>query len=528
MRLSELVATSRAVAATSGRLQKIALLSAHLRRAADSGTASSADVASDLAISIAFLSGSLRQGRIGVGAAAILEARQASSSASASLELGEVDAVFGRVHELSGPGSMTARTTLLRELFARATPDEQDFLAALLFGEIRQGALEGVLLDAIAMAANLPAPAVRRAAMVSGDLAATAQAALTRGESGLTELAIQLFRPVAPMLADSAPDVAEALGALGEASLEHKLDGARIQVHKDQDRVQVFSRNLRDVTHALPEVVELVRTLPMRRAILDGEAIALRPEGAPHPFQITMKRFGRKLDVGALRATLPIAPFFFDTLYVDDGPLIDEPLHRRQALVDAVVPAEARLPRLVTADAEAAQRFGEEAIARGHEGVMAKAPESVYSAGRRGSAWLKVKRARTLDLVVLAVEWGNGRRTGLLSNLHLGARDPERGGFVMLGKTFKGLTDEMLAWQTRELLARELAREGHIVHVRPELVVEVAFNEIQESSQYPGRLALRFARVKRYRTDKRGDEADTFASVQRIYRDITGLEPPVR
>jgi DNA ligase-1 len=328
------------------------------------------------------------------------------------------------------------------------------------------------------------------------------------------------------MLAESAEDVAAALGDLGEASFEYKLDGARIQVHKVGDEVRAFTRNLRDITGAVPEVVEAVRKLPAREMILDGEAIALRADGTPHPFQITMRRFGRKLDVEALRAGLPISPFFFDALYLDGAPLIDEPLDRRASVLAAIAPPEIVVPRLVTADRDEAAAFAARAAAAGHEGVMAKALAGTYAAGRRGQAWLKIKRPRTLDLVILAVEWGSGRRQGTLSNLHLGARDVRRGGFVMLGKTFKGLTDEMLAWQTKRLLELELARDSYVVYVRPELVVEIAFNDIQESPQYPGRLALRFARVKRYRTDKTADQADTFETIQRIYQETTGLEPP--
>jgi DNA ligase-1 len=328
------------------------------------------------------------------------------------------------------------------------------------------------------------------------------------------------------MLAESAPDVVEALGDLGEASLEFKLDGARIQIHKVADEVRVFSRALRDVTPAVPEIVEALRSADARELILDGEAIALRADGSPHPFQVTMRRFGRKLDVDRLRGELPISPVVFDCLYADGAALIDEPLSRRAEVLAGVVPEAIRVPRLVTSSPEHATAFVERAVAAGHEGVMAKALSGTYAAGRRGQAWLKVKRARTLDLVVLAVEWGSGRRRGTLSNLHLGARDEVHGGFVMLGKTFKGLTDEMLAWQTRKLLELEVSRDPFTVYVRPELVVEIAFNEIQVSPQYPGRLALRFARVKRYRTDKSAADADTFETVRTIYRQTTGLEHP--
>jgi DNA ligase-1 len=314
----------------------------------------------------------------------------------------------------------------------------------------------------------------------------------------------------------------------GDASLEYKMDGARIQVHKGGGEVRVYSRSLRDVTAGVPDVVDLVRGLPARELILDGEAIALRPDGTPHPFQVTMRRFGRKEDAADVRAGLPLSPFFFDALYLDGSSLIDEPLSRRVSVLDDLVPATAQVPRLLRGSAGDAAAFAAAAAAAGHEGVMVKALDAGYAAGRRGRAWLKVKRAVTLDLVVLAAEWGSGRRRGTLSNLHLGARDAERGGFVMLGKTFKGLTDAILEWQTRELLAREIGRDDYVVYVRPELVVEIAFNDIQESPNYPGRLTLRFARVKRYRTDKGPGEADTFATIQSLYRRTTGLEPPVR
>ena len=553
MLLSALVATSRAVGESSGRLQKIDHLAAflqsarghaepppsHLRcfgeprrssrthQASAGAKPSNAEARAELETAIAFLSGSPRQGRIGIGGAAIREARGAAPASVATLEIADVDAVFDRVAATAGPGSAGAKSGMLRELLARATADEQDFLVRLMFGELRQGALEGVLLEAVARASGIAAARVRRAAMLAGDLATVARAALLDGESALDALVIRPFHAVQPMLAASAADVGAAVTELGEALFEFKLDGARIQVHKAGDEVRVFSRNLREVTAAVPEVVEATLALPARDLILDGEAIVLHADGTPQPFQVTMRRFGRKLDVDRLRRQLPIAPFFFDCLYIDGEALIDVPLLRRTEMLERA-PATLRVPRLVTGSAEEAARFLARARATGHEGVMAKALDSTYAAGSRGQAWLKVKPARTLDLVVLAVEWGSGRRRGTLSNLHLGARDEKRGGFVMLGKTFKGLTDELLSWQTKALLEIESAREAHIVHVRPELVVEIAFNDIQESPQYPGRLALRFARVKRYRTDKTAAEADTFANIQQIYQEMTGLEPPPR
>jgi DNA ligase-1 len=517
MRLSAVVEASTRVAESSGRLHKVSLLADLLRQTPPG----------EIETVIAFLSGTPRQGRFGGGGAAIAGARDTPAAPEASVTLAEVDDAFGRIASISGPGSARTRAEALRQLFERATEREQDFLARLLFGELRQGALEGVLVEAVARAASVPAATVRRAAMLAGALAPVARAALSDGESALAALVVQPFTPVQPMLADSAEGVVAAIRDLGRASLEFKLDGARIQVHKAGDDVRVYSRNLRDVSAAVPEVVEAARTLTAREMILDGEVIALRSDGTPHPFQVTMRRFGRKLDVDDLRRTLPVQSFFFDCLYLDGEPLIDEPLDRRLDLLRAHVADGLVVPRIVTADEVEASAFFERALAAGHEGVMAKALAGQYAAGRRGSAWLKVKNARTLDLVVLAAEWGSGRRKGTLSNLHLGARDAQRGGFVMLGKTFKGLTDQTLAWQTERFLAIELARDAYTVHVRPELVVEIAFNDIQESPHYPGRLALRFARVKRYRSDKSAAEADTFETVRRIYEQMTGLQAPI-
>ncbi|MGH7539166.1 MAG: ATP-dependent DNA ligase [Gemmatimonadales bacterium] len=506
MLLNDLVHTSRAVAATSGRLAKTELLAALLKRAPPD----------EIATAIAFLSGTLRQAKVGVGFATLRAARPRAAAEAPSIILAEVDAALGHLTHITGTGATRQREQLLRELFVRATRDEQEFLFRLLIGELRQGALEAIMTEAVARAAGLDAEAVRRATMLAGDLGAVARAALTEGASGLGRFDVQLFRPLQPMLAQTADDVADALARLGQAALEVKLDGARIQVHKSGSEVRVFSRLANDVTLALPEVAETVRGLPVREAILDGEAIALRPDGAPLPFQVTMRRFGRKLDVERLRAELPLAAFFFDLLYADGTSLLDESYARRFGALAAHVPEERRPPRIVTGEVAQAQAFLDRALAGGHEGVMAKALDARYDAGARGTAWLKIKPAHTLDLVVLAAEWGHGRRQGKLSNLHLGARDPDAGGFVMLGKTFKGMTDEMLAWQTERLVALETAREGHVVHVRPELVVAVAFNGVQTSPRYPGGIALRFARVVRYRPDKGPEQADTIETVRRL------------
>jgi ATP-dependent DNA ligase I len=507
----DLVHTSSAVAAVSGRLEKIRHLAELIARLTPE----------EVLIAVPFLSGALRQGRLGVGAAVIRAARDVPPASTATLTIGDVDRTFQELAAVTGAGSTRARQERLRSLFAVAAADEQTFLVKLLFGELRQGALEGVLVDGVARAAKVPPAGVRRAAMLAGDLAPVARAVLTEGADGLAGFHLQLLQPVQPMLADAADDVESAVTELGDATLEYKLDGARVQVHKAADLVRVYSRNLREVTPAVPEVVEAVSQLPVESAILDGEVIVLKPDGSPVPFQDTMRRFGRRLDVDALRRTLPLTPFFFDVLALDGRDVIDESQSTRFNLLTDVVPSQLVIPHATSVTTSAARAFLDEALARGHEGVMAKSRAAPYAAGSRGSAWLKVKAVRTLDLVVLAAEWGNGRRQGWLSNLHLGARNPA-GGFVMLGKTFKGMTDDLLAWQTKELLAREVGRDSYTVYVRPELVVEIAFNDLQASSQYPGGLALRFARVKRYRTDKTAGEADTIDTVRSIYREATG------
>ncbi|MEA2624726.1 MAG: ligase 1 [Candidatus Binatota bacterium] len=506
MRLAELVGASADVAQTAARSAKIARLAEVLRK----GTPE------EVPIAIAFLSGGPRQRKLGVGPSMLRRALPVDAAAGPSLELVEVDRAFGEVAAETGAGSSGRRIERLRDLFRRATADERDFLFRVGIGELRQGALEGIMFDAVAAAYAVPAADVRRAAMASGDLGAVAAAAARDGAAGLAQFSIVLFRPIQPMLAHTAGDVGEAVGRLGEAALEYKMDGARVQIHKSGEHVEVFTRTLKPVTDSVPEIVEAVRALPAREIILDGEAIALEPGRRPHPFQVTMRRFGRRLDVERLRRELPLETFCFDVLWMDGGSLVDAPAAERWSILEGVLPEALRIPRIRSADAAEARRFFERAIEAGHEGVMAKSLDARYEAGRRGQAWLKVKPARTLDLVVLAAEWGHGRRHGWLSNLHLGARDPRTGGFVMLGKTFKGMTDEMLAWQTEQLLALEVARDEWTVHVRPELVVEIAFSDVQESSHYPGGMALRFARVKRYRTDKRAEDADTIDAVQAL------------
>lgn len=505
-RLADVVATSGAVASTSSRLAKVAALAARL-------TSFSTE---EVEAGVAFLIGVPLQGKLGVGGAALHEASRILPATGATLELMDVHRGFDRILGAAGRGSAGDRARLLAELFGRATLEERDFLVRLLIGELRQGASEGIMSDAIARATGLEPRLVRRAAMLAGSLPRVARAAFESGESGLQAFSLELFRPILPMLAQPSEEVDDILGQLGTAAFEWKIDGARVQAHKLGDDVRLYSRNLNEVTDAAPEVAEAVRAATAHSLVIDGEVIALAAQGAPHPFQLTMRRFGRRLDVAALRAELPLTLFAFDCLYRDGVDLLSHATQERYEALQRALP-EALVPRIVTGAPEEAKRFLDAALAHGHEGVMAKALDAPYEAGRRGASWFKLKRAHTLDLVVLAAEWGNGRRQGWLSNLHLGARDPA-GGFVMIGKTFKGLTDETLAWQTEAFLEREERREGHVVHVRPELVVEVAFNNVQESSQYQGGLALRFARVKGYRPDKSPAEADTIDTVRELWQ----------
>ena len=510
--LATLVDASAQAAATSSRLAKRDAIAALLRGAA----------ADEVEIAVAWLSGEIRQGRIGVGWSTLSTLRGRASASTPSLTLREVDAALADVAATAGKGSAAARSAKLQALFARATAAEQDFLVRLLVGELRQGALEGVMLDAIAAASGLPAADVRRAAMLTGSLRETARVAMRRRRRRcLARFAVALHRPVQPMLATPADDIAAAMARLGTAALEWKIDGARVQVHKAGGEVKVYTRALKDVTASVPEIVEALQALPAKELILDGEAIALarRRHAAALPGDDAPLRPQARRR--AMRAELPLAAYFFDCLHLDATPLLDRPAQERFDALAAALPPALVIPRIVTADVAAAEDFYADALARGHEGVMAKALDAPYEAGRRGASWLKVKRAHTLDLVVLAAEWGHGRRKGWLSNLHLGARDPDGtvspSGWVMLGKTFKGMTDALLEWQTRELLAREVRRDSYTVWVKPELVVEIAFNDLQESPQYPGGLALRFARVKGYREDKSAAEADTIGTVRALY-----------
>ncbi len=507
MLLLDVASTSVNVGATSSRLSKVAHIADLLCRAAADPEL--------VATVVSWLSGELRQRQIGVGWASL---RSLPSPASdPTLTVGQVDAIFTEIGAVSGKGSQTRRAALVAGLFAAATDTEQTFLVRLLGGELRQGALVGIMTDAVSKAAGLPAPAVQRAAMLGGDLPAVAAAALTGGS--LDAFTLQVGRPVGPMLAQTATDVASALERHdGTTIFEAKLDGARVQIHRRGEDVTVYTRSLDDVTARLPEVVEATLALPVTDLIADGEAIALRPDRRPHRFQVTASRFGRSVDVAAALAAQKLSAFFFDILHRDGADLLDAPTTDRLAALDELVPADQRIDRLVTSDAAQAAAFLDATLAAGHEGVMAKAPGAPYQAGRRGAGWLKVKPVHTLDLVVLAVEWGSGRRRGKLSNIHLGARDPGSGGFVMVGKTFKGMTDTMLEWQTQRFT--ELAVDGtdaYVVRVRPEQVVEIALDGVQGSSRYPGGVALRFARVVRYRDDKSPAEADTIDAVRAMY-----------
>ncbi|MFD6817328.1 ATP-dependent DNA ligase [Microbacterium sp. NPDC060132] len=506
MLLSELVTTTEKVASTSSRLAKIDAI-AELLRGADEAVVPAL---------VGLLLASPRQGRLGVGWRG-LSSLDIAHAAESSLTIAEVDHAFEELSTASGAGSAGVRSDLLRALATRSTAAEWDFLARAMLGELRTGALGGVLLDAIARASDQPIGLVRRAAMLSGDLGETARLALTGDEGALEEVGLRVGRPVLPMLAATAATPTAALEITGRASVEYKLDGARIQVHRHGDDVGIYTRSLADVTHRLPEIVEIVRALPAHDVILDGETLSLDEDGGPRPFQETMSRFG----ADAARE-LALRPWFFDVLHLDGRDLLDEPLSVRQEVLAAVA-GDWRMPGIVTDDPEAAEQLSREALAAGHEGVVVKAVDAPYAAGRRGKSWVKVKPVLTYDLVVLGAEWGSGRRRGWLSNLHLGARDPEGefgdpGSFVMVGKTFKGLTDALLEWQTEEFPAHESHRTASTVFLRPELVVEIAIDGVQRSPRYPGGLALRFARVKRYRDDKTPAEADTIQTLRALLR----------
>ncbi|MFC6080001.1 ATP-dependent DNA ligase [Sphaerisporangium aureirubrum] len=506
MLLIDLARTSAAVAADSARLAKIRHLADLLSRVEPH----------EAEIAVAYLSGELPQRQIGVGYASLRELPDPRQIASATLT--EVDDLLSRIKAQAGPGSQAARKELVAQLFRSLTRQEQSFLLRLLGGELRQGALNGVMIEAVAKASGVPAAEVRRALTLRGWLPAVGAAALVGGVEALRSFHLEVGRPVAPMLAQSAPNLPAALLKLGgPGALEWKLDGIRVQTHRSGDRVRVFTRTLDDITAQVPELVEAALGLHADDLVLDGEVIAVRPDGRPEPFQVTAGRVASKLDVERLRETTPLRVFFFDALRVHGKDMLDLPDAERHAALEQAVPSDLLIPRLVTADPDEAATFYSDALRRGHEGIVAKSLTTPYAAGRRGAGWIKVKPRHTLDLVVLAAEWGHGRRQGKLSNLHLGARDPETGGFVMLGKTFKGLTDDLLNWQTEHFLTLATGPSDEwVVPLRPELVVEIAFDGVQRSPRYPGGMALRFARVLRYRPDKPPTEADTIETVRSL------------
>ncbi|WP_370079685.1 ATP-dependent DNA ligase [Streptacidiphilus sp. MAP12-16] len=515
MLLQQVAATSRALAAEPARNAKVALLAALLR---DLGP-------DDLRAAVVLLSGESKRMRVGVGPAALRDLPPPAQQPG--LGIAETERALQAIADVQGTGSQAERHRLVTDLFSRATAEEQALLRGVLGGDLRQGALDAVMGDAVAKAFGVRTTDVRRALMFRGSAAAVAAAAMNGGADALRAFGLEVGRPVRPMLAASAPHVAAALERVRPAALEWKLDGIRVQVHRDGDRIGVYTRSLDDITSRVPEVVEAARALPVRSAVLDGEAIALGADGRPRPFQVTAARAASRQDAEKLRSEVPLSVFFFDLLHRDGTDLLDLPGERRFEELAATVPPDLRVPRLVTDDDAAAGAFFRDALAHGHEGVVVKDPSAPYAAGRRGAGWIKVKPRHTLDLVVLAAEWGSGRREGLLSNLHLGARGDGAEGlgeWVMLGKTFKGLTDETLAFQTRELLRREVRRDSWVVHVRPELVVEIAFDGLQRSPRYPAGLTLRFARVLRYRDDKSAAEADTIATVRALADE--GLDAP--
>jgi len=505
--LKNLVETSERVSATTKKKEKASLLAHFLREVKGK----------EIFLVAFYLSGELPQGRLGIGWAALEEALRGASFEPNPLSLMNLDLYFESIAREKGPGSSGRKVQTLREILSRSAEREKEFLIKLIMGEIRQGALEGLILEALVQATSSPINLLRRSLMFSGSIGEVARTAIEEGASGLSRFQPKLFHPISPMLASPVEGEDEAMDRLGEAGWEYKIDGARIQVHKDGEEIRIFTRHLKEVTERVPEIIHLARQFPADKAIFEGEAIALRDDGRPLPFQMTMRRFGRIQDVERIQKEIPLKPLFFDILHLEGQFILDVPYGKRFRQLTERMPFEYLIPRIVTADEAKIRDFLFQSLKAGHEGLMAKGLDSPYVAGQRGFLWLKIKPAQTLDLVILAAEWGHGRRKGWLSNLHLGARDAESGKFVMLGKTFKGLTDEMLEWQTKKLLELEIGRDEWTVYVRPERVVEIAFNDLQESSHYPGGLALRFARVKRFREDKSPLDADTFQKVRTIF-----------
>jgi DNA ligase-1 len=494
---ADVVTASKLVSETSSRSRKVATLAELLRELEGS----------EVPVAVAFLSGVPRQGRVGVGYSTVYGLK-AEPAEEPSLSISDVDRTIADIQAATGTGSGTRRRQLLNEVLRRATEEETDFIRRLFTRQLRQGALAGLMADAVARAAGVPGDIARRALMLSGDLPRMAEIAMTDGEEGLRNVGFEIFRPILPMLASTSPNVAEAVSGFERSSVEWKLDGIRIQIHRRESEVRVYTRNLNEITPALPGIVAAVLRLPVRHAVLDGEAVWMS-DGGPAAFQDTVSQIDTDAPLEG------IVTFLFDLLHVDGQDLLDAPLHERAARLESIA-SGLKIPAVFTSDPRAAQRVLDESLSAGHEGVVVKDAASIYAAGRRGKAWRKVKPVRTYDLVVLGAEWGHGRRRGWLSNLHLGALDPSSEDFVMVGKTFKGLTDELLEWQTQELLARETGQRGITVFVRPELVVEIALDGVQSSTRYSGGLALRFARVKRYRPDKNPDEADTIDDLRAL------------
>ncbi|MFJ9632557.1 ATP-dependent DNA ligase [Streptomyces sp. NPDC101175] len=510
MLLTRLAHVSQEVAATSARSRKTALL-AELFRDAE---------ANDVPIVIPYLAGRLPQGRLGIGWKVL--SRPVAPAGEPTLTVREVDARLTALGRLSGAGSQAERVRLVGELMGAATADEQRFLFGLITGEVRQGALDAVAVEGLAAATGTPAADVRRAVMLAGSLQTVAEALLAEGPASLDRFRLTVGRPVLPMLAHTAASVAEAVGKLGECAVEEKLDGIRVQVHRDGEVVRLYTRTLDDITDRLPELTAVARELNGERFILDGEVISFDADGRPRSFQETAGRVGSRVDVATAAGSVPVSPVFFDALSVDGRELLDLPFAERHAELARLVPEPMRVRRALVSgpqDVPAAEAFLAETLGRGHEGVVVKGLDAPYSAGRRGASWLKVKPVHTLDLVVLAAEWGHGRRTGRLSNLHLGARNPD-GTFAMLGKTFKGMTDAVLTWQTERLQELAVESDGHVVTVRPELVVEIAYDGLQRSTRYPAGVTLRFARVVRYREDKRPEEADTVETLLAAHPEV--------
>ncbi|WP_329556161.1 ATP-dependent DNA ligase [Streptomyces sp. NBC_00696] len=510
MLLTRLAHVSQEVAATSARSRKIALL-AELFRDAE---------ADDVPIVIPYLAGRLPQGRLGIGWKVL--SRSVEPAAEPTLTVREVDARLTALGKVSGAGSQAERGRLVGELMGAATADEQRFLFGLITGEVRQGALDAVAVEGLAQATDVPAADVRRAVMLAGSLQTVAEALLADGPAALDRFRLTVGRPVLPMLAHSATSVAEAVEKLGDCAVEEKLDGIRVQVHRDGDVVRLYTRTLDDITDRLPELTAAALELRGERFILDGEVISFDADGRPRSFQETAGRVGSRVDVATAAETVPVSPVFFDALSVDGRDLLDLPFAERHAELARLVPEPMRVRRTLVSgpeDVPAAEAFLAETLERGHEGVVVKGLDAPYNAGRRGASWLKVKPVHTLDLVVLAAEWGHGRRTGKLSNLHLGARSSD-GSFAMLGKTFKGMTDALLTWQTERLQELAVASDGHVVTVRPELVVEIAYDGLQKSTRYPAGVTLRFARVVRYREDKRAEEADSVETLLAAHPEV--------